>query len=126
MYSKLVKATTKKKTTLNWWEYWIGHCWMTGWQTISMSFHNWRDLMTGNYKDYALMFYDDPFEECYSCFWAYLGDDDVLPKEFLEGLLKMADRIDRGEEKLIPMDGNIIERLKDLVGDLIDDEEEED
>ena len=70
--------------------------------------------MTGNYKDYALMFYDDPYEECYSCFWSYLGDDDTLPKEFLEYLQEMVDRIDRGEEKLIPMDEVMMNRLKDL------------
>jgi hypothetical protein len=69
------------------------------------------------------MFYDDPFEECYSSFWAYLGDDDVLPKEFLESLLEMSARIERGEEKLIPFDENLINRLKDLVKDVeIEDE----
>jgi len=99
MFSTPVRGTAKKKTTMNWWEYWIGHCWMTGWQTIRMSFRNWGDLMTGNYEGYALMFYDDPYEECYSTFWTYLGDDDVLPKDFLEGLMEMADRIERGEEK---------------------------
>ena len=62
MFSRQLKGTSKKKTTMNWWEYWIGHCWMTGWQTIGMSFRNWRDLMTGNYEGYALMFYDDPYE----------------------------------------------------------------
>jgi hypothetical protein len=123
MFSTPVRGTEKKKTTLNWWEYWIGHCWMTGWQTIRMSFRNWRDLMVGNYEGYALMFYDDPFEECYSSFWAYLGDDDVLPKEFLESLLEMSARIERGEEKLIPFDKNLINRLKDLVKDVeIEDE----
>jgi hypothetical protein len=119
MHSTPVRGTAKKKTTMNWWEYWIGHCWMTGWQTIHMSFRNWRDLMTGNYKDYALMFYDDPYEECYSSFWAYLGDDDVLPKEFLESLLEMSARIERGEEKLIPFDENLMNRLKDLT-DLVE------
>jgi hypothetical protein len=99
MFSRQLKGTAKKKTTMNWWEYWIGHCWMTGWQTIRMSFCNWRDLMTGNYEGYALMFYDDPYEECYNTFWCYLGDDDVLPRDFLEGLMEMADRIERGEEK---------------------------
>ena len=123
MFSTPVRGTEKKKTNLNWWEYWIGHCWMTGWQTIGMSFRNWRDLMVGNYEGYALMFYDDPFEECYSSFWAYLGDDDVLPKEFLESLLEMSARIERGEEKLIPFDENLINRLKDLVKDVeIEDE----
>jgi hypothetical protein len=118
MFSKAVKGTVTKKTTLNWWEYWIGHCWMTGWQTIGMSFRNWRDLMTGNYEGYALMFYDDPYEECYNTFWDYLGDDDVLPKEFLESLLEMTARIDRGEEKLIPMDEDFMNRLKELVDDV--------
>jgi hypothetical protein len=114
MFSTPVRGTAKKKTTMNWWEYWIGHCWMTGWQTIRMSFRNWRDLMAGNYKDYALMFYDDPYEECYNSFWAYLGDDDVLPKEFLEGLMEMADRIERGEEKLIPLNEDFFDKLKEL------------
>jgi hypothetical protein len=124
MYSKPVKGTApkKNKTILNWWEYWIGHCWMTGWQTIGMSFRNWRDLMTGNYDGYALMFYDDPYEECYSYFWAYLGDDDVLPKEFLEHLMQMVDDIETGKEKVIPMDEDFMNRLKDLTdGVEIDD-----
>ncbi len=77
--------------------------------------------MTGNYEGYALMFYDDPYEECYSTFWAYLGDDDVLPKDFLEGLMEMADRIERGEEKLIPFSKEMFDNVDDLVGDFIDD-----
>ena len=121
MFSKPVKGTAKKKTKMNWWEYWIGHCWMTGWQTIGMSFRNWRDLMTGNYEGYALMFYDDPYEECYNTFWDYLGDDDVLPKDFLEGLLEMSARIERGEEKLIPFTREMFDNIDDLVGDFIDD-----
>ena len=74
--------------------------------------------MTGNWDNYALMFYDDPFEECRDCFWSYLGDDDTLPKEFLEHLQEMVDRIDRGEEKLIPMDLDQMNRLKDLTSDV--------
>ena len=54
----------------------------------------------------------------------YLGDDDVLPKDFLEGLMEMADRIERGEEKLIPMDKDFFDRLKNLTDDVeLDDEE---
>ena len=94
---------------MNWFKYYIGHCWMTGWQSINHSFRNWGDLMTGNWKDYGLMFYDDPYESCYDCFWSYLGDDDTLPKEFLEHLQEMVDRIDRGEVELIPYD---VEDLK--------------
>ena len=74
--------------------------------------------MTGNWKDYALMFYDDPYEECNDCFWSYLGEDDTLPKEFLENLQEMVDRIDRGEEKLIPMDLEQLERISDLLKDV--------
>jgi hypothetical protein len=121
MFSRALKGTSKKKTTMNWWEYWIGHCWMTGWQSIGMSFRNWRDLMTGNYKGYALMFYDDPYEECYSCFWSYLGDDDVLPKEFLESLMQMADDVKSGKVKTYPLTEDLFDRMKDLVGDLIDE-----
>ena len=70
--------------------------------------------MTGNWDDYGLIFYDNPYEECRDCFWFYLGEDDTLPKEFLEHLQEMVDRIDRGEEKLIPMDEVMMNRLKDL------------
>ena len=120
MFSRALKGTSKKKTTMNWWEYWIGHCWMTGWQSIGMSFRNWRDLMTGNYEGYALMFYDDPYEECYSCFWSYLGDDDVLPKEFLESLMQMADDVETGKVKTYPLTEDFFDRMKDLVGDLVE------
>jgi hypothetical protein len=118
MFSRQLKGTAKKKTTMNWWEYWIGHCWMTGWQTIGMSFRNWRDLMTGNYEGYALMFYDDPYEECYSCFWSYLGDDDVLPKDFLEGLMQMAADMESGKVKTVPFTQDMFDKLDDLVGDI--------
>lgn len=114
MYSKPVLGTEKKKTTMNWWEYWIGHCWFTGWQSIRSSFKIWADLMTDNYKDYSLFKDEDPFTECYEWFWATLGEDDTYPKEFLESLMQMVDRIDRGEEKLIPMDEDFMKRLKDL------------
>jgi len=64
------------------------------------------------------MFYDNPFEECNDCFWSYLGKDDTLPKEFLEHLMEMVDRIERGEEELIPMDEVMMNRLKDLTADV--------
>lgn len=117
MYSTAVRGTTPKKnnrTTMNWWEYWIGHCWMTGWQTIRFNFRVWADLMTSNYAGYALLKGDDPEEECSEWFWVGLNEDDVYPKEFLEGLLEMCARIDRGEEKLIPLDEDFFERLKEL------------
>ena len=89
----------KKRTTLNWFEYYIGHCWMTGWQTIGGTFRIWSDLMRGNYQDYALMWYDDPYEECISWFWQYLGEDNTLSKAFLEHLQQMVDEIDAGTVK---------------------------
>jgi len=124
MFSRMIRATDKKKTTLNWWEYWIGHCWMTGWQSIRGSFRIWCDLMTGNYKDYALMWYDDPYEECLDWFWGSLGDDDTLPKEFLEHLMQMAEDVRTGKEELIPADEDFFDRMKDLLKDVeLDDEE---
>jgi len=118
-----ILATNKDRTTLNWWEYWIGHCWMSGWQSIHGAFKIWRDLMTDNFKDYSLLHTDDPFQECYEWFWVSLGEDEVYPKEFLEYLMEMCDRIDRGEEKLIPLDEDFFDRLKDLVEDVeLDDD----
>lgn len=117
MFSKSILATDKKITKLNWWEYWIGHCWMTGWQSIRGAFRIWRDLMTDNFKDYTLLHTDDPFTECYEWFWVSLGEDECYPKFFLEDLMELADRVDRGVEKLIPMDEGFMKRLQDLVED---------
>ena len=106
----------KNATTLNWFEYYIGHCWMTGWKNIRGSFRIWSDLMRGNYKDYALMWYDDPYEECYSWFWTCLGEDDTLPKEFLEHLQQMADDVLSGKVKTYPME-DVMKELEDLLND---------
>ena len=117
MFSTPVRSTAPKKnnrTTLNWWEYWIGHCWMTGWQTIGINFRVWGDLMGSSYENYSLLKDVDPEQECIEWFWVGLNDDDVYPKEFLEGLMQMMDRIDRGEEKLIPLDEDFFDRLKEL------------
>ena len=123
MISKPVLATDKEKTTLNWFEYWFGHCWMTGWQSISDAFRIWADLMGSNYEVYALpRTVEDPEEECIEWFWATLGEDEVYPKEFLEYLMQMVDDIETGKEKVIPMD-EVFDRLKDLVKDVeLDDE----
>lgn len=111
-FSKPVLATDKKKTTLNWWEYWISHCWMTGWQSIGGAFRIWADLMGSNYQDYALpRTVEDPEKECIEWFWVTLGEDEVYPKEFLERLLQMCADIDSGKEKLIPME-DVMENLK--------------
>ena len=79
--------------------------------------------MTGNWKDYALMFYDDPYEECNDCFWSYLGEDDVYPKAFLEHLMQMVDRINRGEEKLIPYDVEDLKKDMDTLEDWMKENE---
>jgi hypothetical protein len=123
IFSREVKGTSPNKPKMNWWDYWINHCWMTGWQSINHSFRNWADLMTGNWKDYALMFYDDPYEECNDCFWSYLGEDDVYPKAFLEHLQQMVDRIDRGEEKLIPYDVEDLKKDMDTLEDWMKENE---
>jgi hypothetical protein len=123
MFSKRVLATDKEKTKLNWWEYHIGHCWMTGWQTIGDAFRIWADLMGSNYENYDLpRTVEDPEAECIEWFWATLGEDEVYPKEFLEYLMQMVEDIDTGKEKVIPMD-EVFDRLKDLVKDVeLDDE----
>ena len=118
MFTNSVLGTDEGKTTLNWWEYWIGHCWMTGWQSISMTFRIWSDLMRSNYDGYALLRDDDPEAECIEWFWASLNEDDVYPKEFLEELMQMAEDVRTGKEEVIPLDEDFFNRLKDLVGDV--------
>jgi len=114
-YSKRIEGTKKKTVGMNWWEYWIGHCWMTGWQTINFNFRVWGDLMGSSYAAYDLpRTVEDPEQECIEWFWAGLNEDDVYPKEFLEELLAIVDRIDRGEEKLISLDEDFFDRMKEL------------
>ena len=120
MFSTPVRGTAKKKTTMNWWEYWIGHCFQTGWREIWNNFKMWRDLISGNYADYALLKDDDPYQECYEWFWCSINMDETYPKEFLEYLMQMVDDIETGKEKLIPLDEDFFDRLKNLTDDLID------
>ncbi len=68
------------------------------------------------------MNYDDPFTECREWFWASLNEDDVYPKEFLEYLYQLMDDIDTGKEKLIPLDEDLFDRLKNLTDDVDLDE----
>ena len=124
MYSTPLRGTDTKKTTLNWWEYWIGHCWMTGWQSMRMTFRIWSELLTSNYDGYALLKNDDPEAECIDWFWASLNEDDVYPKEFLEHLLQLVEDVETGKEKLIPLDDDFFKRVEDLVKDVeLNDEE---
>ena len=106
---------------MSWWDYWIGHRWFTGWQSIKHSFQNWGDLMTGNWKDYGVMLYDDPYEACLDNFWYCLGDDDTLPKEFLEHLQEMVDQFDRGELEVIPYDVEDLKKDMDTLEDWMKD-----
>ena len=82
--------------------------------------------MTGNYSDYALMWYDDPYEECYEWFWSSLNIDDTYPKEFLEHLQQMVDDIESGKVKTYPVTQDMFDELEDLVGDLIKEEDDGD
>ena len=98
------------KTKLNWFEYYFGHCFQTGWREIWNNFKMWRDLITENYEDYVLLKNVDPYQECYDWFWTSINLDETYSKEFLEYLMEMCDRIDRGEEKTYSLD----EIMKDL------------
>ena len=122
MFSTPVKGTHPNKIKMNWWEYWIGHAWMTGWQTMSRTFRMWCHLMSSRYDGYALMREDDPEAECIEWFWASLNEDDVYPKEFLEELMQMVDDLETGKEEFIPLDENLFERMKSLIeGDETDE-----
>lgn len=82
-------------------EYYVKHAFPTGFQSIRGAFIAWRDLISGNWDGYALLSSDDPYEECREWFWQLLGEDNVYPKEFLEDLMAIVERIDRNEEELI-------------------------
>ena len=100
---------------MNFFEYWIGHCWMTGWQSIRGAFKIWCDLMQSNYEVYALLKTDDPLQECIEWFWTSLGEDNTHPKEFLEYLVEISDKIDRGEIELILMNLSDLDEIDDLL-----------
>lgn len=103
------------KTKLNWFDYWIGHCWMTGWQSIRGAFRIWADLMGSNYKDYALpRTAEDPEQECLEWFWVSLGEDEVYSKDFIEYLLQMADDVMTGKVETYPIDELMDELKRDL------------
>jgi hypothetical protein len=80
--------------------------------------------MGNNYQDYALLKEDDPLELCILYFWDSL-EDEIYPKFFLEELLQMVDDVDTGKVKTVPFTKDMFDKLNDLVGDLIDDEEED-
>jgi hypothetical protein len=127
MYSTPVKGTYPNKTKMNWWDYWINHCWMTGWQSIRMNFRVWANLMGSNYEELSIMSsVDDPEAECIEWFWVGLNDDDVYPKEFLEYLMQMVDDIETGKVKTYPLDENFFDRIKNLTEGVELDYDEED
>ena len=119
MFSTPVRGTHPNKIKMNWWEYWIGHCWMTGWQSIRGAFRIWSDLMTSNYEGYALLPKDDPETECLEWFWVSLGEDECYPKEFLEHLMQMVDDIETGKVETYPMD-EVLERVKEWSDEVLD------
>ena len=86
---------------MTWYHYITTHLIPTWIHSFNSNFRIWRDLMTENYENYALLKEDDPEAECLDWFWISLNEDNVYSKEFLEYLQDMVDRIDRGEEKLI-------------------------
>ena len=114
LFPGLVDMTEPKTVKMNWFEYWIGHCWMTGWQSIRCNFRMWGDLMGSNYDDYALpRSVIDPEAECIEWFWVSLNEDDTYPREFLEDLYEMCRRIESGEEKTYPMDLDKLFEIED-------------
>ena len=122
MFSRPLLGTDKKKTKLSWFEYIWFSCILQGWQGCWYAFKNWGDLMGDNYQEYALLVSDDPLEQCALYFWDSL-EDDIYPKEFLESLMQMADDVETGKVKTYPIDEGYFDRMKDLVGDLIDEDQ---
>ena len=126
MFDKPLLGTDTKKIKMSWVEYIFTHLVPTAFQTFNNNFVMWRDLITGDYEKYKLLKDDDAYQECYDWFWCSINLDEIYPKFFLEELLQMADDVATGKVKTVPFTKDMFDDLKDLVGDLIDDELEED
>jgi len=81
----------------------------------------WRDLISGNYDNYALLSDDDPYEECYQWFWCSINMDETYPKEFLEYLMDLCDKIDSGEERVYPLDEDFFKDVEDALRSVTED-----
>lgn len=119
MFSRPLLGTDKTKIKMSWMEYIFTHLIPTWFQSFNENFVMWRDLITENYKPYALLKDDDPFEECYNWFWCAINLDETYPKEFLEMLMQMSDDVKTGKVKTIPFTKDMFNELNDLVGDMI-------
>jgi hypothetical protein len=123
MFSRPLLGTDKKKTTMTWFEYIFTHLIPTWFASFNDNFRMWRDLLSGNYANYALLPEDNPYEECYDWFWSSINLDETYPKEFLEHLMQMVDDIDTGKEKLIPME-DVMKNLKSWCEEDCNDEDQ--
>jgi hypothetical protein len=122
MFSRPLLGTEKNKIKLSWAEYIWNSCILQGWYNCWYSFKNWGDLMGNNYTGYGILKEDDDLEWCIDYFWSSL-EDEIYPKEFLEYLMQLADDVTTGKEKVVPFTKDMFDKLDDLVGDLIDDED---
>ena len=107
---------------MTWPQYIFTHLIPSWFQTIGGNFRIWRDLVTGNYENYALLKDDDPYEECYSWFWTSINLDETYPKEFLEYLQQMVDDIESGKVQTVPFTQEMFDEIDNLVGDLMEEE----
>lgn len=112
-FSRPLLGTNTPKTKLSWFEYIWNSCIIQGWYNCWYSFKNWADLMGNNYQEYALLEKDDPLEQCILYFWDSL-EDEIYPKDFLESLLQMSEDVRTGKEKVIPLDEDFFNRIKEL------------
>ena len=117
MFSRPLLGTDIKEPKMSWVNYIWNSCIIQGWYNCWYAFKNWADLMRNNYQDYALLKTDDPLEMCILYFWDSL-EDEIYPKHFLDSLLQMVDDIDTGKEKVVPLDEDFFDRIKDLVKDV--------
>ena len=107
---------------MTWAEYIFTHLIPTWFRSFGDNFIMWADLMTGNYENYALLKDDDPYQECYEWFWTSINLDETYPKEFLEYLQQMVNDIESGKVKTVPFTQEMFDEIDDLVGDLIEEE----
>jgi hypothetical protein len=68
---------------MNWIEYYFGHCFQTGWREMWNNFKMWRDLISGNYENYALYEKMTHIKNVITGSGQVLTWMNVIPKNFL-------------------------------------------
>lgn len=98
---------------MSWIKYIFEYLLFAGWREMGYNFRLWFILMTDGYDEIPLF----DAEDSYNYFWSSLNSDEILPKEFLEGLYQMVDDVESGRVSTFPLTIDEFDEVKVLLGD---------